>query len=226
VVLDAGHGGLSRGCLGVDGTFEKEVTLEIARRTERILLEETSASVLLTRRDDRALGLADRAALANQWQADVFLSIHLNADPYGRGSGVETWVAGDESELAAADAIHGEEPASEVGIERTFDSEGSVEQIARSASRHKAREDAVVLAHAVVLSLHKGTGFGYRGVKHARFTVLRRADVPAIVVECGFLSHPVEGLALLDPGKLEAIARAIVEGIIAYDRQIGGPPGV
>ena len=68
IVLDPGHGGKNNGCLGIDGTYEKTIVLKIAKRIEAILLAETNAKPLLTRRSDTFLGLGDRSRMANEWK--------------------------------------------------------------------------------------------------------------------------------------------------------------
>ncbi len=229
VVLDPGHGGDNRGCLGVDGTFEKVVVLQIAQRVERILLEETSAAVLMTRREDRPLGLRERTRLANAWGADVFLSLHANADPLGRGHGVETWfLSADDAEpteaalrLVALEEA-GDDPEEVVDAVRASE----VEAILRDAALHQERARSEALGEAVATAMHKATGARLRGVHQARFGVLVEAEMPAIVVEAGFLTHRDEGLALLEPAYQERIARAIVDGLVAFDRRLGEGPTV
>lgn len=223
VVLDPGHGGSNTGCLGVDGTFEKELTLSIARRVARILTEETTAAALLTRGDDRFLGLRERAELANRWDGDVFLSIHLNADRFGRGHGVEAWFLAPDSADAEAQrmvameeaAFAEEHDAADVGVD-------AVHGVLRDASIRAAQAASETLAASVAAALERQTGATQRGVKQARFGVLKQARMPAVVVECGFFTHAVEGVRLLDPAYRERLARGIVDGLVAFDRRIGG----
>lgn len=227
IVLDPGHGGRNKGCLGVDGTYEKVVVLQIAKRVERILNEETTAAVLLTRRDDRFLGLGERSALANSWGGDVFLSLHLNADAYGRGAGVETWflAADDEDATEGASSVVSREEQ-DYGQTDTLDGmhRHRLQALVDEVVRTKARQDSELLARDVSTNLWKRTKAIHRGVKQARFGVLKAAAMPAIVVEGGFFSHHKEGLKLKEAAYQEKIARAIVDGLIAFDRRIGGTP--
>ncbi len=227
VVLDPGHGGHNTGCLGVDGSYEKVAVLSIAKKVERILTEETSAAVMLTRRDDSFLGLGERSARANQWGADVFLSLHLNADPYARGSGVEAWFLATSDDTAGAGAAslvaREEQDYGESDTVEAFD-ERQLDVVLGQVVQSKARQDSEALAYAVAKSLWKRTRAIYRGVKQARFGVLKAARMPSIVVEGGFLSHQKEGWKLVEDAYQDKIARAIVDGLIDFDRSIGGRP--
>jgi N-acetylmuramoyl-L-alanine amidase len=223
VVVDPGHGGHNKGCLGVNGTYEKVVTLDISKRVQRILTEETDAVALMTRQTDTFLGLRERTLMANRWGGDVFLSIHLNADPYGVGKGIETWLlAPDDSDVegaklvAAEEADYGEVQGAEA-VEHNM-----VQTVIQDATHRAAQSASEALAESVVKHLHSETKAVFRGVKQARFGVLKAAKMPAIVVECGFFSHWQEGISLVDGDYLETVARGIVDGLLEYDRQIGG----
>lgn len=230
IALDPGHGGSNRGCLGVNGAYEKELTLQIANRVRRILLEETSSSVMLTREDDVFLGLRERARMANKWNADVFLSLHLNADPYGSGEGVETWFlsvdAADEEaqKLVAAEEGAYAESESESAVEDSV-----IQSVLSDTQIRMAQARSESLATAIVDGMAASTKAPLRGVRQARFGVLKEAKMPAIVVEAGFFSHADEGTLLLDPEYQESVARGIVRGLQAYDAQIAtvrGPAAI
>ena len=220
---DPGHGGKNKGCLGVDGTYEKVATLDIALRVQRILTEETDAVALLTRQDDRFLGLRERTRAANKWGADVFLSIHLNADAYGAGKGVETWfLSPDSADEEARRLVEKEEAAYGEHDHEDTVQDDLVSSVIQDAIHRNAQAASEVLAGAIVNRLHSATNAPFRGVKQAPFGVLKEANMPAVVVECGFFSHHEEGVKLVDPHYSERIARGIVDGLLEYDRQIGG----
>jgi N-acetylmuramoyl-L-alanine amidase len=222
IVVDPGHGGQNKGCLGVDGHYEKTVVLQISQRIERILWTETNALPMMTRSDDTFLSLGERTRLANLWQGDVFLSLHLNADAYGKGFGVETWFLGADTAHAEAAALVKREEASYGQFKNLKAFENSrAEAILRDAALGQSQAGSEVLAISVGDALKTGTKATYRGVKQAPFGVLKHAEMPAIVVEAGFLSHTKEGIRLMDPAYQERIARAIVKGLIAYDSRIG-----
>ena len=223
IALDPGHGGSNKGCLGVEGTYEKVATLDIARRVQRILTEETDAVALMTRQDDRFVGLRERTRVANKWGADVFLSIHLNADPYGVGQGVETWfLSPDSADAEARNLVEAEEAAYGEHDHEDKVHHDLIDSIIQDATHRAAQVASEALAGTIVKQLHAQTNAPFRGVKQAPFGVLKEATMPAIVVECGFFSHREEGLSLVDPAYAERIARGIVDGLLEYDRQIGG----
>jgi N-acetylmuramoyl-L-alanine amidase len=221
IALDPGHGGDNRGCLGVNGAYEKELTLQIARRVQRILMEETSASVMLTRERDIPLGLRERARMANKWNADVFLSLHLNADPYGSGRGVETWfLSVDAADAEAEKLVRAEEGAYQEDEGDHFMEQSVVQSVLSDTQIRMAQARSESLATAVVDGMAASTQATLRGVRQARFGVLKEAKMPAIVVEAGFFSHRDEGTMLLDPEYQETVARGIVRGLQAYDAQL------
>lgn len=226
IAIDPGHGGSNNGCLGVDGTYEKTVVLQIAERIEAILLEESNAVTLLTRNTDTHLGLGERSRLANAWKADIFISLHLNADAYGAGFGVETWFLGAEAADAEAkklveteEARYGEATTSEEATEDT------IQLILKDASLRMAQAGSQALAIELAQALQTSTKRSLRGVKQAPFGVLKGAKMPAVVIEAGFFTHAKEGWMLLTAGEQDHIARGIVNGLLRYDRRIGGTRG-
>lgn len=223
VALDPGHGGHNRGCLGVDGTYEKTLALDLAKRVARVLTETTSAAVLLTRSEDRFVGLRERTRMANRWNADIFLSLHLNADPFGQGRGVETWfLSPDAADDEAQRMVTAEEGAYGEWVDAETPRIEAVESILHDARIRAAQAASETLAATIVDGLAETTKAPSRGAKQARFGVLKEARMPAVVVECGFFSHTREGTRLLEPAYQEAIAQGIVDGIVAFDRRIGG----
>lgn len=224
VAIDPGHGGENRGCLGVGGAFEKEATLAIARRVARILNEETDAAVLMTRDADVSIGLRERTRLANAWDADVFVSIHLNADPKGIGSGVETWFLAPEAADAEAERLVRQEEESDVAAgEIAPDVRQAALSVVLDARIRAAQAESEALAEEVGLALERETGAKLRGVKQAPFGVLKEATMPAIVVEGGFFTDGVEGMRLVDPEYQERVARGVVLGLVSFDRRLGAP---
>ncbi len=223
IALDPGHGGSNRGCLGVDGTYEKVATLQITQRVADLLLTQTNATPLLTRRTDVPLGLRERSDLANAWGAQVFLSIHINADRYGRGRGVETWYITPEAGRAAIDReVDALRPAPAQRHAREPQAPLEVRRLLLAAEMAQAHADSAVLAHEVAAALVRHAHAPLRGVKTDAFGVLKGARMPAIVVEVGFFSHETEGPKLLDPAYQDKLARGIVHGLLAYDRRLGG----
>ncbi|HNR94961.1 MAG TPA: N-acetylmuramoyl-L-alanine amidase [Kiritimatiellia bacterium] len=196
VVLDPGHGGVDRGARGARGLEEKKVVMDIAERA-RAHLANAGIKVYLTRSGDRALSLSERNFRANQWNADVFVSIHLNASTTAGASGVETYV------LAAP------------GYPSTNAKVGST--AARVSYRGNARNGAnMILGYMLQKNLLLKTKAEDRGLRRARFAVLKDINCAAALVECGFLSNAREEWLLRTDDYLDKIAQAVAQGIIEY----------
>lgn len=197
VVLDPGHGGTDRGARGARRHVEeKRVVLDVARRA-RNLLKAKGVRVYLTRDGDRALSLADRGRKAQQYGADAFVSIHLNAATRSAPHGIESFVL----PVAGAPSTSGGE------------GEG-----AHPGNRFD--HSSTALGYAVHRNLIERTGSEDRGLRRARFVVLEDAPCPATLVECGFVSNPLEEERFLDSAHRQRLADAIASGILAYFDQV------
>ncbi|HET8733642.1 MAG TPA: N-acetylmuramoyl-L-alanine amidase [Anaeromyxobacteraceae bacterium] len=221
VVLDPGHGGEKEGALSVDGRREKDITLQIARLLRK-RLEKQGARVVLTRYGDDSVDLPRRAAIANAEEADLFVSIHLNSAPGGPGSparGIETYFLSADATDAAASAVAARENADRVrGAGATDAIGGILEDLEDQANLAESSR----LAQSIHGALVRGTRSPDRGVKQAPFHVLIGARMAAVLLELGFVSHPVEGKELARPARQEAIANAIAAGIAAWRKTAAG----
>jgi len=193
VILDPGHGGEDSGAVGRGGILEKDLVLDIARCVRR-RLRGCGAKVRLTRERDRALELDARTSLARDWGADAFVSIHLNAAASVGANGVETYV------LPAA------------GYPST--SGGTNDKHAHPGNRYDRA--SILLACYVQKGILAATGADDRGVRRARYELLREAPCPAILVECGFVTNPADGANLARRHYRERIARGIAEGVLTF----------
>lgn len=206
VILDPGHGGHDRGAVSRFG-FEKDFALDIASRT-RVLLEKAGYKVLLTRSDDTFIPLEERPALANRTPDSIFVSIHFNASNAGAAArGFEIFSIAPRGAASTNDAASG---ARDFPAER-----GNVAEIPSGA-----------LAGSIYHALLGQIPLVDRGLKHARFAVLRRCVRPAVLVECGFVSNPGE-VALISGGSWRArIAEALADGVAGYANLAAGkgPP--
>ncbi|MBN1337078.1 MAG: N-acetylmuramoyl-L-alanine amidase [Deltaproteobacteria bacterium] len=216
IVVDAGHGGEDTGAVGPTGTRESDVALGLAKRVADELEHRLGAEVFLTRDADRFVSLQDRAALANGQDADLFLSIHLNAAPTPALWGVETYYLDVASDADAA-RVARRENASVSGPEDP--TSAVVSQLRVSGTSALSRRLAHEVQEAVIRRL--STVFGPDqirdlGVKSAMFHVLVAARMPAILFEASFLSHPEEELRLRTPAFQRETADAVVEGVGRY----------
>lgn len=202
IVIDPGHGGTDRGTRGASA-IEKEMTLDLAKRVGRYL-EREGVSAVLTRATDATTSLEDRVDFAGSRHTDLFVSIHFNSG--GSADGIESYCVPPAGTFSTADAAR-------------RSGRGDDE----SCPGNRWDEKNVWLAHCVQKSLVKMTGAGDRGVRRARFYVLRYAPCPAILVEAGFLSNRTEERKILSSEYRDQLARAISEGIVAYKKSVETP---
>jgi len=215
VVIDPGHGGQNMGALGAYGVYEKYVTLAVSLRLGRMLESEPGITVFYTRKDDVFVGLSERAELANALDADIFLSIHCNAaeteDPYG----IETFFLGPGGEDPEADEVARRENTeiALVNIEPDSDLAGILADLRHNGDQAEAAELAENIQEHLVRAVPDALD---RDVRQAGFTVLEKAKMPAVVIEIGFLTNPVEGLRLLTAPYQEHLASAIHNAVIDH----------
>ena len=203
ICLDPGHGGKDTG-YRVGWHYEKIYTLAFAAEV-RDQLKKAGFNVILTRTRDTYVDLPLRPALANQRGADLFVSLHFNATPTGRNE-----VEGPETYCITP-----------VGASSTNARGEGSEYGPTTGNRNEPR--SLLLAYQVQKALVKNLGVEDRGVRRARFAVLRDATMPAILIESGYMTHPVEGRKIFSDAYRRQLAQAIVKGILAYQR-LAVPP--
>lgn len=223
VVIDPGHGGRHEGAVSTTGVKEKDVALAVAQRLKALLAAEADVRVVMTRERDEDLSLADRMTLANLEKGDVFLSIHCNSMPTRSArqsaNGVETYLLSVEATDAEANALAARENAEGGnGFDRT--AIDPIGLILNDLVRTQAHEDAVHLAGIVHRHLVERSGARDRGVRQAPFAVLTGAEMPAILVEVGFISHPVEGRRLATAAYQQRIAEALRDAVNEFRREV------
>ncbi|MBI5070985.1 MAG: N-acetylmuramoyl-L-alanine amidase [Deltaproteobacteria bacterium] len=216
-VVDPGHGGEREGASGPGGQKEKQLTLQIARRVAK-RLEKAGGRVVMTRTRDEDVPLAQRAAMANARQADLFLSIHLNSMP-GRArqgtAGIETYFLSADASDASAKAVAARENADRLAGEER-DPEDPVAGILDSLGDAQALAESSRLAYAIHERLVGRVKADDRGVKQAPFYVLAGARMAAVLLEVGFISHPGEAKKLAQPAYQEELAAAVAEGVLDW----------
>jgi N-acetylmuramoyl-L-alanine amidase len=213
VVLDAGHGGRDTGAVGPEGTIEKNVTLDVVHRAARILSAQ-GIDVLLTRDDDRHVSLEERAARANAFAADLFISVHCNASEIRSRRGIETYVLDTtRDEVAARVAARENETTPEASAEvaRMLGGMRLADQGQRSTrfARLLARSAAATLRmkYADVVD---------GGVHPAGFYVLVGARMPSVLFESSYISNPVDEERLASDDYRQLLADAIANAVKAY----------
>lgn len=225
VVIDPGHGGLEVGAKGPGGTLEKDVTLAIARKLRSGLVNTLGLQAFLTRDKDQDVALDERAAYANNYKADLFVSIHANASRATGARGSEvfflSYQATDEESRRVA-AAEGEAAA----VSGT--SGGELALILWDMAQAEHLGESSALASRLQEELAEVTGSQGRGVKQAPFRVLVGAAMPAVLVEVAFISNSEEEKLLMSDGYQAKIAAALARGIARYQREhaerMGGAP--
>jgi len=221
IVVDAGHGGHDTGTIGPNGLMEKDLVLDVALRLGRLLETRLGADVIFTRDDDTFIPLETRTAIANEHQADLFISIHANSSQDPSARGVETYYLNFTSNPDALEVAARENAVSEKSI---FELQDLVKKITLKEKIEESRE----LATDVQQSLYSGlatrhTTLRDRGVKKAPFVVLIGANMPSILAEISFVSNPTDAAKLETPEYREKIADSLYKGIAKY---AGGLSGV
>lgn len=212
VVIDAGHGGKDVGAISVNGGYEKDATLAIARATARRLERRNKVLVTLTRSDDRFIPLAGRVAIARKARADLFISIHADSAPNrdARGASVYT-LSAVASDAVAARLAARENKADIIGGVNLGLEAPEVGDIMIDLSRRATGN--VSVAFAEILQQELASRIKFRGEFHhfAGFLVLKAPDVPSVLLETGYLSNPADSeLLFADTGRTK-----IAEGIAA-----------
>ncbi len=214
VVIDAGHGGHDPGALGLKGK-EKNINLAIALKLAKMMRSESpGVKVILTRDKDVFVELFRRAAIANEARADLFISIHCNANPNRTRKGAETYIMGLHKSKANL-AIAKQENAA-ILLESDyrkeydgFDPNSDESYILFSLNQNLNLDRSTDFAAAIQEQLVAGSGRSDHGVRQAGFLVLYRTTMPSVLVESGYLSNAEEEAYLLTDKGQEAIASAI-----------------
>lgn len=225
VVLDAGHGGHDEGATGPSGLREKDLVLDITRRLKR-RLERRGVRVVLTRDEDRFLSLEERTAVANDARADLFLSIHANASASRRPRGIETYFASLEASDAAARETAERENSAFGASAPDFGHDDPLAAILGDliATEHLSESSAFAkLAQRELAAIGRARS---RGVKQAPFVVLMGVQMPASLVEIGFLSNPDEEKGLRRSARRDSIAAALDRAIAAFAARTDARRGV
>jgi len=218
IVIDPGHGGKDPGAIGKAGLREKDVVLDIGRRL-RDVLESDGFSVVMTRDSDEFIPLSGRSEIANKAKADLFISIHANANR-------SRWIRGME-------VYHPREKSEEIipGLAADHDSSYIFNQlnISRSSKNTKAivldmiytqnQADAINLSKCITRSADKNLEVRERGVKAASFYVLRNTQIPAILIEVGYITNAREAKYLKSDSYRQDVVDAIAKGIANYKQQ-------
>jgi len=221
VVIDPGHGGAEVGAKGPGGTLEKDVTLAIGRKVRSALANDLGLQAFLTRDKDQEVALDDRTAFANNYKADLFVSIHANASAARGARGSEVYFlsyqASDEESRRLAQSEGGAIAPGTAAFAGTSD----LALILWDMAQAEHLEESSALATRINEELAEVTGSQGRGIKQAPFRVLVGAGMPAVLVEIAFISNAEEERLLTSEAYQGKVAAALVKGIARYHRERG-----
>jgi N-acetylmuramoyl-L-alanine amidase len=219
IAIDAGHGGKDPGAMSKSGLKEKDITLDVAKRLADLVKERLLCEVVMTRDRDVFIELEQRPFIAKSKGADLFVSIHVNANRKRKARGIETYIqslrASDRDAMATAafENATSTKTLSQLGNE--------LDRILKDLRTDDKQEESLQLAHAVQASLVgnakrvKGHAVNL-GVKRAFFYVLINTEMPSILAEVGFISNPDEEKMLRKESYRQKIAEALFEGVKKY----------
>jgi N-acetylmuramoyl-L-alanine amidase len=218
IVLDPGHGGEDPGAVGRGGSFEKNVTLSIARRLKEKIDAQPNMRSLLTRDGDFFIPLQSRVSKARRVQADLFVSVHADAfiKPTARGSSVFVLSETGASSSAARWLANKENAADLIGGVNFGVKDPHLARTLLDLSQTATINDSLKLGRAVLGELGGINALHKPHVEQAGFAVLKAPDVPSILVETAFISNPEEEKRLNDEDYQDKMAEAILRGIKGY----------
>ena len=218
IVIDPGHGGKDPGCYHKGGIKEKDIVLGLAKILKQKIENNIGCEVLLTRTTDKAMPLDERTAFANIKKADLFISLHVNAHKQSSIYGIETYFLNMATDQRAVMVAARENATSEKNI-------SDLQSILNDLMLNTKISESSKLAYQVQDGMMNGIKKNYKtnkslGVKQAPFYVLIGAEMPAILVETGFITNQTERNRLVDEKYHEILADGIVSGIDAYIKSI------
>lgn len=219
VAIDPGHGGHDSGAVGKNGTYEKDVVLQIARRLKKRVDSTKGMEGFLTRDNDKYLTLRKRIEKARSKNADLFISVHADANKNNSVRGSSVYILsekGASSEMAYWLAKN----ENEVDVKMagaTFDTDNRVlSEVLLDLTQSAAIDDSLGLAQEVLSELGSVNRLARKGVESANFGVLRSPDIPSMLVETAFISNPQEEKKLKTAKYQNQLAEAVYRGIRRY----------
>lgn len=212
IVIDPGHGGRDVGAIGPNGLMEKDVTMAMARKLASALGSRVGARVILTREDDSVVSLDQRTALANQYQADLFLSVHVNAAVVKNTKGSETYFLS----LEASDEVARKAAETENAVPGQSSANADLQLVLWDLAQQEYLQESSRFAQVIQEGMNAATGVQNRGVKQAPFKVLVGATMPAALVEVGFITNPEEETRLASQEFQDKMVDTLVKAVARY----------
>lgn len=217
VIIDAGHGGEHDGAVGRNGLREKDVTLDIALRLEKLLRDYKKIQPVLTRRDDVTVGLEDRARMANDANGDLFISIHANSSEEKNASGSETYfLAAAKSDAARITELLENSDFDATTPDSPRKGKEELDFIIMDLLQTEYLGQSQQLAEVVQDEMRKNLNIRSRGINQAGFRVLNHVSMPGILVEVAFISNKIEERLLGQEDFRQTAAESIFAGLLRF----------
>ena len=223
IAIDPGHGGNDTGTMGPHGLLEKDLCLDVGLRLGELIKQNLPGTeVVYTRKDDRHVSLEERTAIANDANADLFLSIHANSSDSRETRGVETFYLSLATSPESRALASRENALAESSLHNLPD---MIRKIARNEKLTESRQFAVNVQEALAKQLQLvSRQEANRGVKQAPFVVLTGANMPAVLSEISFVSNANDESLLLEGSQRQRIAEGLYRGVVSYLNSVAGPP--
>jgi N-acetylmuramoyl-L-alanine amidase len=222
-VLDPGHGGDEQGTKGQGGLLEKDVTLDVARRLRNAVEGRLGIRVLLTRDDDRLVPPDERASVANNNKADLFISLHANSSPNRSVKGAEVYYLSLEGFSAESKKLAESPDTTAVPVLGGGSRDIDLILWDMAQARHLAESSA--FAVAVEAELRRRVEMSPNPIQQAPFRVLVAANMPAVLVEMAFLSNPEQEVQLASDRFRTQIVQALYDAIVRYRARVEAQAG-
>jgi N-acetylmuramoyl-L-alanine amidase len=216
IAIDPGHGGDDEGVRSADGAKEKDLALAIARRLKSAIEARLGLRVLLTRDDDRSVPVDERAAVANNNKADLFVSLHLNGSVRTSAAGASIWVAAFDREAAQASAGGAERVPAFGGGSR------EIELVPWDFAQTRHLDRSAAFAALLEQTLRDHVPLAAHPTDRAPLRVLESANMPAVLVELGYLTNPEQGKAIAGDAFQNGAVQALFEAIVRFRDTVPG----
>lgn len=217
IVVDAGHGGVDPGAKSVSGIYEKELMLSYALELEKALIASGRYRVAMTRRDDRFIPLRERVAIAQQAEADLFISLHANTNPSRKVIGASIYTLSENASDKEAEALAAKENKADIiaGVDLSRQTE-VVSQILIDLAQRETMNLSKSAANLMVEEFKPRTKLLRNTHRYAGFAVLKSPSVPSLLIETGYMSNAKEERLLRSSAHRKTLVEAMVKGIDRY----------
>ena len=219
IVIDPGHGGKDPGAISRRFRIkEKGLTLAISKKLKKIL-EGRGIKIIMTREDDTFISLPKRAEMANRSGADLFVSVHINASRTRSMNGFECYYLSEATDDNARAIEAFENSSLKLDDNAIVEHSTKLDKALWDMTLTENRRESAELAGRMCSSVENSLITRNRGIKTARFYVLKRTRIPAVLVEVGYISNKAEEMKFKDPGYLDKVAETLAKGISAYKNE-------